>query len=84
MGLRDAFVVARLFSGRNAPIQTGSRSRVACAQFDLRRDVVEQAARRVAEFAKRFEGSCTKGDARSEAQYLESLCASAAAALDPA
>ena len=72
VSLRDASVVAHLDGGRDAPIQTGSRSLVAWARFDLRRDVVEEAARRGAECAERFEGRRAEGDAGCEAWILKS------------
>ena len=67
MGLRDASVVARLYCGRDPPIQTGSCALVACEQLNLLRDVVEEAARRGAECPERFESGSVEGDARREA-----------------
>ena len=81
MDLRDASVVARMYGGRDAPIQTGSRSRVACARFDLRRDVVEEAALRGAKRAERIKGRraevgarCVMGFSSPFSDYLALNC----------
>ena len=44
--LCDTAVVADMYGGFYAPIQAGSRFRVACANFNLGRDVVEKAESR--------------------------------------
>ena len=84
MRLSDASEVAGLNSGRDARVQTSTRTGVAGARLYLLRDLIKKPKSRRAEGAERLNCDGAEQRPAPEARVFRFLVHSAAAAPDPA